>query len=135
MNTTTNNPSDLETSTSTDGIRSLEDLPPEQRRQAELFQRAHQQVAPCIRPRIEEIQNISEAGDVRLIVEYGRDGTPLTADLPSDAPARLETNNTYRAVVNAILNGVNECAPLDGMPEEEFDTWRLLPFGLRLAPT
>lgn len=113
----------------------LEDLSPEQQRQVQLFQQARQQILPCVEPRLQKIERLENAGDVRILVEYDENGAPLSADLPPNAPQRLEDNETYRAVVNAILNGINECAPLANMPKEEFDTWRLLPVIFRSMPT
>jgi len=55
----------------------------------------------------------------------------VSADLQQGAQQRLQENETYRAVVNAILNSVRECAPLAEMPQEEFDTWRLFPVVIR----
>jgi hypothetical protein len=64
-------------------------------------------------------------------VEYDDAGAPVSADLQEGAPQRMQDNEIYRAVVNAILNSVRECAPLTDMPEEEFDTWRLFPVVVR----
>jgi hypothetical protein len=105
----------------------LADLDPETRRRFELWQQAMQQIEPCLRPRLEEIDDVDRAGVVAVQVEYDDTGAPLSADLQEGAQQRLQENETYRAVVNAILNSVRECAPLTDMPEEEFDTWRLFP--------
>jgi len=109
----------------------LADLDPQTRRRVELWQEAMRQIEPCLRPRLAEIDNVDEAGVVAVQVEYDDAGTPLNADLQQGAQDRMAENETYRAVVNAILNSVQECAPLTDMPEEEFDTWRLFPVVIR----
>lgn len=109
----------------------LAELDPEARRRVELWQETMGQIEPCLRPRLSEIDTVEDAGVVAVQVEYDRTGAPVGADLQRDAQARLAENETYRAVVNAILNSVQECAPLADMPAEEFDTWRLFPVVIR----
>jgi hypothetical protein len=111
-----------------------EDLDPATRRRVELWQVAMGQIEPCLRPRLNEIDNVDAAGTVAVQVEYDEAGAPVSADLQEGARARIADNETYRAVVNAILNSVQECAPLTDMPEEEFDTWRLFPVVVRPRP-
>jgi hypothetical protein len=89
------------------------------------------QIEPCLRPRLNEIENVDSAGVVAVQVEYDETGAPVSADLQQGAQRRMEDNTTYRAVVNAVLNSVQECAPLTDMPREEFDTWRLFPVVIR----
>ncbi|NBB70363.1 MAG: hypothetical protein GVY33_08575 [Alphaproteobacteria bacterium] len=113
----------------------LADLDPQTRRRVELWQEAMRQIEPCLRPRLAEIDDVDEAGVVAVQVEYDDAGTPLNADLQEGAQDRMADNETYRAVVNAILNSVQECAPLTDMPEEEFDTWRLFPVVIRPRST
>lgn len=109
----------------------LADLDPQTRRRVELWQEAMRQIEPCLRPRLAEIDDVDEAGVVAVQVEYDDAGAPLSADLQEGAQDRMAENATYRAVVNAILNSVQECAPLTDMPDEEFDTWRLFPVVIR----
>ena len=113
----------------------LADLDPETRRRVELWQEAMRQIEPCLRPRLAEIEDVDQAGVVAVQVEYDDAGTPLSADLQEGAQSRMADNETYRAVVNAILNSVQDCAPLTDMPEEEFDTWRLFPVVIRPRST
>jgi hypothetical protein len=109
----------------------LAELDPAQRRRFELWRQTMQQIEPCLRPRLAEIAEVDQAGVVAVQVEYDDAGAPVSADLQEGAPQRMQDNETYRAVVNAILNSVRECAPLTDMPEEEFDTWRLFPVVVR----
>lgn len=109
----------------------LADLDPQTRRRFELWQQTMQQIEPCLRPRLAEIEDVDDAGVVAVQVEYDDAGAPLSADLQEGAQQRMQENETYRAVVNAILNSVRECAPLAEMPQEEFDTWRLFPVVIR----
>jgi hypothetical protein len=109
----------------------LADLDPETRRRFELWQQAMQQIEPCLRPRLAEIDDVDRAGVVAVQVEYDDAGAPVSADLQQGAQRRMRDNLTYRAVVNAILNSVQQCAPLTDMPKEEFDTWRLFPVVIR----
>jgi hypothetical protein len=107
------------------------DLDPETRRRLELWRQTMQQIEPCLRPRLAEIADVDAAGVVAVQVEYDDAGAPLSADLQQGAQQRMQENETYRAVVNAILNSVRECAPLADMPREEFDTWRLFQVVIR----
>ncbi|MFP4360253.1 MAG: hypothetical protein ACLFTG_06165 [Alphaproteobacteria bacterium] len=109
----------------------LDDLDPQTRRRVELWQQMMQQIEPCLRPRLAEIEDVDDAGVVAVQVEYDDAGAPLSADLQEGAQQRMQENATYRAVVNAVLNSVRECAPLTEMPQEEFDTWRLFPVVIR----
>lgn len=109
----------------------LADLDPQTRRRFELWQQTMQQIEPCLRPRLAEIADVDAAGVVAVQVEYDDAGAPVSADLQQGAQQRMQENETYRAVVNAILNSVRECAPLADMPQEEFDTWRLFPVVIR----
>ncbi len=109
----------------------LADLDPQSRRRFELWRQTMQQIEPCLRPRLAEIEDVDDAGVVAVQVEYDDAGAPVSADLQQGAQQRLQENETYRAVVNAILNSVRECAPLAEMPQEEFDTWRLFPVVIR----
>ena len=109
----------------------LAELDPAQRRRFELWRQTMQQIEPCLRPRLAEIADVDQAGVVAVQVEYDDAGAPVSADLQEGAPQRMQDNETYRAVVNAILNSVRECAPLTDMPQEEFDTWRLFPVVVR----
>ena len=112
----------------------LSELDPQTRRRFELWQQTMQQIEPCLRPRLAEIEDVDGAGVVAVQVEYDDAGAPVSADLQEGAQQRMQSNETYRAVVNAILNSVQECAPLTDMPEEEFDTWRLFPVVVRPRP-
>lgn len=114
-----------------EGVVDLSELDPATRRRLELWQQAMAQIEPCLRPRLSAVDDIDAAGVVAVQVEYDQAGAPLGADLQPGAQRRIQENATYRAVVNAILNGVRECAPLADMPDEEFDTWRLLPVVIR----
>lgn len=92
-------------------------------------------IAPQLNPCLQEVYTADASrrvGEIRAIAEYERDGT-LRGMQVGNAD-RIQSDADYRAVVEALVQGVQRCSPLRNMPADKYDIWEFFPIVYRSQP-
>jgi hypothetical protein len=80
-----------------------------------------QQLAQCWNPPV----GARDAGDLRIEVgvRLDRDGSVVSAQILS---TERMNDDFYRAAAESALRAVRICSPLEGLPENKYDQWKVL---------
>ena len=111
------------------GARQMSDA--ERAQMDQVLQVALPQIEQCIVP---FANTARERGidDVDFVLEFHEDGRPRGMGI--DDPDRIDTDPNYRAVIEALFEGMSTCPPLQGMPSGTYPMWEYLPINSAATP-
>ena len=94
-----------------------------QLRAQQLGRLIYEQIVGCWNPPL-GLEGLRSVGPVEIRAEFRQNGEVMEAEV-ADA-ARLATDRTFRSVAESARRAVFNCTPLEGMPGEFYQQWRLV---------
>ncbi len=88
-----------------------------------LGQLIYEQIVDCWNPP-SGVDGLRELGAVEIRVEFRQNGEVVSAEVADQD--RLATDRAYRSVAESARRAVFNCAPLQGMPSESYQQWRVV---------
>ncbi len=111
------------------GVQQMSDA--ERAQMDQVLQVALPQIEQCIVP---FANTARERGidEVDFVLEFHEDGRPRGMGI--DDPDRIDADPNYRAVIEALFQGMSTCPPLQGMPAGTYPMWEYLPINYTATP-
>jgi hypothetical protein len=88
-----------------------------------LGQLIYEQIVGCWNPPA-GVDGLREVGPVEIRAEFRQNGEVVSAEVTDDG--RLATDRVFRSVAESARRAVFNCAPLQGMPSEFYQQWRVV---------
>jgi len=83
----------------------------------------YEQIVGCWNPPA-GLDGLREVGPVEIRAEFRQNGEVVSAEVADEG--RLATDRAFRSVAESARRAVYNCAPLQGMPSEFYQQWRVV---------